>query len=697
MKGEVLLFLLLLGTLMHAVPRTEAQTTNTQTTLSVVPPPVETWAGQNFTVSVKIYDVTNMQYFQFKISWDPSLINYVSHIVFPPWPPPIIIIDPQLNEAEGYLIIGAFVSPGNPAVYSGSATLANVTFHAVKSGIAWITLSETNVITDPPVTIQIENAAFTILGVSIEWNKYHNYTEIVDTLLEVNLSYPNIADVFSIGKSWQNRTIYCVRLTNESNTDPKPKVFFVGYHHAREFITAELTLYFIVEAVTKFGVNETITRMLNCSEIYIIPALNVDGFDAVKQNEWQRKNSHPFDEDGDGRLDEDPPDDENGDGYIEDLFFSNATDYYFIRWEGVDNDGDGLLNEDWVGGVDLNRNYGYQWNATCDSGSPYPQDEDFRGLAPFSEPETQALRDFAMSQDFRYAISFHSGARNIVYPWGYTTSPTLNDAIFRQVAANLSVRTGAPYYQSGQWYTTSGVWDDWMYDNRSAIALTCEIYENNSAWQYEPGPYPDTWWERGITQAFNPDPADIETTVQNWLPVFYYITERAVNESFDTAVTSILSQKTVVGQGYLTNVNVTVANQGAFTENLSLAVYVNTTCIVTKNFTLNGASSTTAMFAWNTTGFAYGNYSLWAYVTPLSGETHTTDNTLAFGILTVTIPGDFSGDLKISPYDFALLAAAYGSTPKKPNWNPNCDVNSDGKVGPFDFAILSSNFGKQWP
>jgi len=245
-----------------------------------------------------------------------------------------------------------------------------------------------------------------------DWTHYHNYTEVVNTLLYLKNKYPATADVFSIGKSWLNRDIYCIRLTNESLNRPKPKTFFVGYHHAREPISAELPLYFIVKAVTEFGTSAILTHMLNYSEIFVVPALNVDGFDAVKRNHWQRKNAHPSDEDADGLFDEDPPDDEDGDGYVEYLFSSSN----FIRWEGFDDDGDGLFNEDWVGGVDLNRNYGYQWNASCQSGSPNPIDQAYRGPAPFSEPETQAIRDLAMFHNFKYAVSFHSGAELILYP-----------------------------------------------------------------------------------------------------------------------------------------------------------------------------------------------------------------------------------------------------------------------------------------
>jgi len=547
-----------------------------------------------------------------------------------------------------------------------------------------------------------------------DWTHYHNYSEIVNTLFYLNLLYPNLVDVFSIGKSWQNRDIYCIRLTNESNTHPKPKLLFVGYHHARELISAELPLYFAVEAATNFGTNETITHMLNNSEIYIVPALNVDAFNIVKQNEWQRKNVHPFDEDGDGLLDEDPPDDEDGDGYIEDLYFWNGTYYEFIRWEGRDDDGDGLLNEDWVGGVDLNRNYGYQWDAPCQSGSPYPWAEDYRGPTPFSEPETQAIRDLALGPYFKYTVSFHSGTEVIGYPWGYTTDPTPDDATFREIAANLSALIGAPYGQNSGLYTASGMWEDWMYANRSTFALTCEIYGNNSAWQYEPGPEPYTWWEKGVFQFFNPDPSQIETVIQRWLPVFTYITNRAITEAYDIATTNVTPLKTIVGQGYSMHINVTVTNQGEFTENFNVTAYANTTIIETKEVTLTSGNSTTVTFTWNTTGVVKGNYTIKAEATQLLGETDTDDNTLIDGWVFVTIPGDVNGDKIVNIKDAVLLGVAFGakhvSDPTNPKYcqywhtppcgtcphNPNADISCDGFINIKDAVIQGTNFGKSW-
>jgi len=543
-----------------------------------------------------------------------------------------------------------------------------------------------------------------------DWHHYHSYTEIVNTIFYLNNIYPSIVYLSSIGRSWEGQDIYCIRLTNESNTHPKPKVLFVGYHHTREPISAELSLYFAVDAATHYGINATITRMLNYSEIYIVPALNVDGLNAIKQNEWQRKNVHPFDEDGDGLLDEDPPDDEDGDDYIEDLYFWNGTYYEFIRWEGIDNDTDGLLNEDWVGGVDINRNYGYQWNATCYSGSPYSWAEDYRGPAPFSEPETQAIRDLALRHDFEYAISFHSGAEVILYPWGYTNTPTLHNSLFREVAGNLSSLIGAPYQQSAQLYTTSGVWEDWMYGNRSTFALTCEIYTNESAWQYEPGPDPNTYWEKGVFQFFNPAPSQIEAIIQCWLPVFTYITNRAITEAYDIATTNMTPLKTVVGQGYSININVTVTNQGEFTETFSVIAYANTTQIETKEITLSSGDSTTLTLTWNTTGVAKGNYTVTAEATQLPGETDTTDNTQTDGWIIVAMIGDISSPLmpgvpdgKVDMADVGAVARLFGIAYPDPRYNPNYDITgpttgqADGKIDMMDIGTVARRFGQVDP
>jgi len=526
----------------------------------------------------------------------------------------------------------------------------------------------------------------------IDWVHYHNYTEIVTILLALNETYPNIVDVFSIGKSWWNRDIYCVRLTNETDQKSKSEVLFVGYHHARELISAELLLYFVVHAATNYGSNTTITELINTCEIYVVVALNVDGFDLFEANDWQRKNARPTDEDNDGLFDEDPPDDEDGDGYIEEFWQHFPTGY-----EGVDDDGDGFLNEDFVGGVDLNRNYGYQWNATVQSGSTDPSAEDYRGLAPFSEPETQAIRDFTLQHNFRYAVSFHSGAECIIYPWSYSTVFPPDHETFNETASQISSLVGCWYGQSGAWYTTSGVWDDWMYGNRSIMAFTCEIYTNDSAWQYEPGPYPNSWWVKGVSEFFNPDPDNIEAIIQRWLPVFTYITDKAINATYDIAITSIKPVRTIIGQGFSTSINVSVENQGNFAETFNVTLYANTTLIDTlTNITLTSGNSTTITLTWDTTGWAKGNYNVSAYATPVSNEAETSDSLLVYGWVFVSISGDVDGDRDVDIYDVVKITGIYRSQAGDPNYKPNSDIDGDGIIDIYDVVRCTSHYGQSW-
>jgi hypothetical protein len=531
----------------------------------------------------------------------------------------------------------------------------------------------------------------------IDWDHYHNYSEVVAVLFALNETYPDVVDVFSIGKSWRNRDIYCIRLTNESDQTAKPEVFFVGYHHAREQITSELALYFVVYAAVNFGSNSTVTELLNKSEIYVVVALNVDGFDLFEDNDWQRKNARPADEDYDGLIDEDPPEDENGDGFIEQLIYYGNPDYpVLLRWEGTDNDGDGSYAEDWIGGVDLNRNYDYAW----ESGSANLASEIYKGPAPFSEPETQAVRDFVLKHRFTYAVSFHSGTELILYPWGYTRDPSPDEARFIEVAQNLSVITrGTPYGSASDLYLSYGSWDDWMYGVADVLPFTCEIFYNDT-WSgvVEPGPEPNTFWEGGLRYWFNPFPSGIESTILRWFGVFFYITNRTINEAFhDVAVNEIKLSKTVISEGFASQLNISVQNQGYFPETFNITVYVNSTVIFTQEVTFTNRSITMLNFIWNTTGFSKGNYVITAIADVVSGETDTADNLFVYSAITVTIPGDVDGDFDVDIYDAVKITGVYLSEVGGPRYRSNSDINGDGIIDIYDVVICTSHYGQKYP
>ncbi|HVO36788.1 MAG TPA: CARDB domain-containing protein [Candidatus Acidoferrum sp.] len=164
----------------------------------------------------------------------------------------------------------------------------------------------------------------------------------------------------------------------------------------------------------------------------------------------------------------------------------------------------------------------------------------------------------------------------------------------------------------------------------------------------------------------------------------------------DVAITAVTPSKTAVGQNLTCNVNVTAENQGGYDETFNVTVYANQTAIGTQMVTLSAGNSTTITFTWNTTSLVYGNYTISTNTTSLAGETDISDNSCTDGIVTVTISGDINGDAGVGPADFALLSAAYGSTPGKPKWNPNADIDSSDRVGPADFALLSAHYGQHY-
>jgi len=167
----------------------------------------------------------------------------------------------------------------------------------------------------------------------------------------------------------------------------------------------------------------------------------------------------------------------------------------------------------------------------------------------------------------------------------------------------------------------------------------------------------------------------------------------------DVAVTHVVSSKTVVGQGFRASINVTVANQGNYTETFNVTVYANITIVDTlfTNITLTNGNSTTITFTWNTTGFAKGNYTVWAYAWPVSGETDTVDNTCIDGIVTVTIPGDVDGDHWVFLYDAVKLLSRYGARIGDPQYDPVYDIDNDGHIFLYDAVILLAHYGQKDP
>jgi hypothetical protein len=366
---------------------------------------------------------------------------------------------------------------------------------------------------------------------------YHNYSELVTKLKNLNTTYPEIIELFSIGKTYFGRDIYCVRLTNESIMLPKTEMLIVSQHHAREQITVENALYFIDKVVDNWiKTTSTIEALLQTKAIYVIPSLNIDGSTVMSQFPWQRKTKRPIDEDNDGTKDEYEALDTNGDGYIDFIWEDLGNDNWnIIGFEGIDLDNDGKIGNDMPGGVDPNRNYDYQFG-NLTGASDDPSSQGYHGLEAFSENCTAHFRDFAIQRNFITAVSLHSGVELFGGPWSYLGTHVIGRDwnLYLNMGNKLQNLTGLPFVT--EFYPASGEWGDWMYGrpNGTLLEFTFETYGDFSTIYSVYNATTGYYHDRGVWDAFNP-PADkvIDKCAQIY-PGLLFIAEEAPYLSIQT-------------------------------------------------------------------------------------------------------------------------------------------------------------------
>jgi hypothetical protein len=271
------------------------------------------------------------------------------------------------------------------------------------------------------------------LDFPISWKRYYSYEEWTGIIHDLQDQYDHLADIRSIGKSRMGRDQYLLTITAKStgSHDTKPAMWVDGAIHGNEVNGIMCSLYTAWYLLTRYDYDPYVHDLVNNTTFYILPGLNVDGNDSFVRfpntPNNPREPYRPEDNDGDGLYDEDQTEDVDGDGelsymYVEDpdgplklsadgrMFVEVAdenervTRFRRIGAEGYDNDGDGRINEDDIGGPDPNRNFPYGWN--LEAGNPYPM----------SEPETRNVYEFQRVHPNIFAsFHFHNTGRLIMF------------------------------------------------------------------------------------------------------------------------------------------------------------------------------------------------------------------------------------------------------------------------------------------
>ena len=145
-------------------------------------------------------------------------------------------------------------------------------------------------------------------------------------------------------------------------------------------------------------------------------------------------------------------------------------------------------------GVDLNRNYGYKWGYDENGSSSDPSSNVYRGTAPFSEPETQAIRDFCINHHFIITLNYHTYSNLLIYPWGYESGLLTPDSTtFIEYASDMTQYNHYTYGTGDETvgYIVNGDSDDWMYGEQEQknkiLAMTPEVGggDDGGFWPYQ--------------------------------------------------------------------------------------------------------------------------------------------------------------------------------------------------------------------
>ena len=252
---------------------------------------------------------------------------------------------------------------------------------------------------------------------------FFTYQEMLEHLDAMAAEYPHLISARQPIEgflSHEGRPIYWMRLSNNPNVDEaKPEVLYTALHHAREPNSLSQLIFFMWYMLENYATDPEVKALVDGLELYFLPCLNPDGYIynetiAPEGGGLWRKNRR-----------------DNGNGSF---------------------------------GVDLNRNYDYEWAAGPGSSSN-PNSQVYHGPEAFSEPETQAVRAFCNQHQFRLALNYHTFGNLLVYPWGFSGEVCPDDFTFSTLAGLMTAQNdylaGTPTQTVG--YLVNGGSDDWMY------------------------------------------------------------------------------------------------------------------------------------------------------------------------------------------------------------------------------------------
>lgn len=277
---------------------------------------------------------------------------------------------------------------------------------------------------------------------------YLNLNELLAELDSMHLFYPNLITarqtIDSI-ETYEGRNIYFVKISDNPDVDEnEPEVMYSALTHAREPMGMQQLIYYMWYLLENYENDPEIQYLVDNCQLYFAPCVNPDGYRYNQQT------------------------DPNGGGmWRKNRRKVNNTEY----------------------GIDLNRNYGYQWGYDNIGSSPSPSSDTYRGTAAFSEPETMAMKWFTENHNIQLMLDYHTYSDVLLYPWGYIDQVCDDSLLYTTYSSILTRENGFAYGTAVQaiGYAANGGSFDWFYGEQ-------ETKNKIIAWGPEVGDPNDGFW-----------------------------------------------------------------------------------------------------------------------------------------------------------------------------------------------------------
>lgn len=257
---------------------------------------------------------------------------------------------------------------------------------------------------------------------------FYTLEEVDSQFMKLRQLYPQyVSPAYTVPgiTTHQGRPLKYYRISDNPTVDEIERTVFYGAAiHAREPLGISSLVYFLTYLLQNVYDIPLIKFLLDNTEIYVMPVINPDGY-------YYNQITSPM-----------------GGG----MWRKNMRD-----------NGDGTY------GVDLNRNFPYAWGWDDLGSSPDPASFTYRGPAPASEPEVQAVMWLMTTEKFHYSLMHHTYGNWLIHPWGYIDQNCPDSTRFKVSASFLTKQNNFTYGTTAQTvgYLANGNSDDYAYADLS--------------------------------------------------------------------------------------------------------------------------------------------------------------------------------------------------------------------------------------